>query len=99
MQKPFVLPLQIFALLKTLSKFWLLAKNPKKNEGIWGTLAAPVAANSGKKTCDFMIVVVVAENDVEDVDDDNDDFLLLTIGGDGSRQYPSYAGVFNRVFS
>ena len=33
----------------------LIFKNSNETRRIWGGLAAPVAANSGKKTCDFLM--------------------------------------------
>ena len=37
-------------------KQYIISKNSNENARIWGTLAAPVAANSGRKTCAFPYV-------------------------------------------
>jgi len=50
--KPFILPLQIFATITNNTTF---SQNSRNNKGIWRTLAAPVVANSGKKTCGFLM--------------------------------------------
>ena len=46
MPKPFVLPLQIFATITLKITF---SQNSNETRRIWGHLAAPVVANSGKK--------------------------------------------------
>ena len=64
--KPFVLPLQIFA---TITNKITFSQNCSENRRFSARLAAPVAANSGKKTCAFSYcsrVVVVALDIVED---------------------------------
>ena len=58
-------------------KQYTFAKNSNENTRIWGTLLAPVAANSGRKTCAFPYVNWESgredEDDDEDDDDDDDD--------------------------
>ena len=51
--KPFVLPLQIFA---TITNKITFSQNSSETRRIWALLAAPVAANSGRKTCAFPYV-------------------------------------------
>ena len=51
--KPFVLPLQIFA---TITNKITFSQNCSENRRIRATLAAPVAANSGKKHVHFPTV-------------------------------------------
>ena len=51
--KPFSLLLQIFATITFNTTF---SKNCSENEGIWGRLLAPVAANSEKKHVHFPYV-------------------------------------------
>ena len=50
--KPFVLPLQIFA---TITNKITFSQNSNETRRIWAILAAPVVANSGKKTCDSLM--------------------------------------------
>ena len=50
--KPFVLPLQIFASITNNTSF---SQNSNETRRIWAVLAAPVVANSGKKTCDSLM--------------------------------------------
>ena len=53
--KPFVLPLQLFFITKNNTLF---QKNSNETRRIWGRLAAPDFANSGKNMCIFLVVVV-----------------------------------------
>ena len=84
--KPFVFPLQIFA---TITNKITFSQNCSENRRIRAILAAPVAANSGKKTCAFsycsravVVAVDIVEDDAEDgaknaaeddAEDDDDD--------------------------
>ena len=50
--KPFILPLQIFA---TITNKITFSQNSNENRRYWAELAAPDFANSGKKTCGFLM--------------------------------------------
>ena len=72
-------------MFNTIEKQYCFAKNSNENTRNWARLAAPVAANSGRKTCAFPYVnwesgrededdaEDMSEDDAEDMSENDDD--------------------------